>query len=178
MENQNDKQRTQKLALAAILTALVAVLQFLGAFIHIGPFSVSLVLIPIVIGAALCGWQIGAWLGLVFGITVLLKGIACGAAAGAVYKLFERRGRYIAVIIAAVVCPIVNTGIFLIGCAIFFIDTLAGWASATSFGGDIVRYMLFVLVGGNFLFELVSNILLSPAAVRIIDAATKSKKKE
>ena len=103
MENQNDKQRTQKLALAAILTALVAVLQFLGAFIHIGPFSVSLVLIPIVIGAALCGWQIGAWLGLVFGITVLLsgdassflavsipgtvgtvlvKGIACGAAAG------------------------------------------------------------------------------------------------
>ena len=35
MENQNDKQRTQKLALAAILTALVAVLQFLGAFIHI-----------------------------------------------------------------------------------------------------------------------------------------------
>ena len=196
MENQNDKQRTQKLALAAILTALVAVLQFLGAFIHIGPFSVSLVLIPIVIGAALCGWQIGAWLGLVFGITVLLsgdassflavsipgtvgtvlvKGIACGAA---VYKLFERRGRYIAVIIAAVVCPIVNTGIFLIGCAIFFIDTLAGWASATSFGGDIVRYMLFVLVGGNFLFELVSNILLSPAAVRIIDAATKSKKKE
>ena len=110
--------------------------------------------------------------------TVLVKGIACGAAAGAVYKLFERRGRYIAVIIAAVVCPIVNTGIFLIGCAIFFIDTLAGWASATSFGGDIVRYMLFVLVGGNFLFELVSNILLSPAAVRIIDAATKSKKKE
>lgn len=199
MENQNDKQRTQKLALAAILTALVAVLQFLGAFTHIGPFSVSLVLIPIVIGAALCGWQIGAWLGLIFGITVLLsgdassflavsvpgtvgtvlvKGIACGAAAGAVYKLFERRGRYIAVIIAAVVCPIVNTGIFLIGCAIFFIDTLAGWASATSFGGDIVKYMLFVLVGGNFLFELVSNILLSPAAVRIIDAATKSKKKE
>ena len=76
MENQNDKQRTQKLALAAILTALVAVLQFLGAFIHIGPFSVSLVLIPIVIGAALCGWQIGAWLGLVFGITVLLSGDA------------------------------------------------------------------------------------------------------
>ena len=187
MENQNDKQRTQKLALAAILTALVAVLQFLGAFIHIGPFSVSLVLIPIVIGAALCGITVllsgDASSFLAVSIpgtvgTVLVKGIACGAAAGAVYKLFERRGRYIAVIIAAVVCPIVNTGIFLIGCAIFFIDTLAGWASATSFGGDIVRYMLFVLVGGNFLFELVSNILLSPAAVRIIDAATKSKKKE
>ncbi len=196
MANQN-KQRTQQLALGAILTALVAVLQFLGAFIRFGTFSVSLVLIPIVIGAALCGWKVGAWLGLVFGVTVLLsgdaslflavsvpgtvgtvliKGIACGAAAGAVYKLFERRGRYLAVVISAVVCPVVNTGVFLIGCAIFFMDTLAGWSQALGFGTDVVRYILFGLVGGNFLLELGTNILLSPIIVRIIDAATKSKK--
>ena len=196
MANQN-KQRTQQLALGAILTALVAVLQFLGAFIRFGTFSVSLVLIPIVIGAALCGWKVGAWLGLVFGVTVLLsgdaslflavsvpgtvgtvliKGIACGAAAGAVYKLFERRGRYLAVVISAVVCPVVNTGVFLIGCAIFFMDTLAGWSQALGFGTDVVRYILFGLVGGNFLLELGTNILLSPIIVRIVDAATKSKK--
>ena len=196
MANQN-KQRTQQLALGAILTALVAVLQFLGAFIRFGTFSVSLVLIPIVIGAALCGWKVGAWLGLVFGVTVLLsgdaslflavsvpgtvgtvliKGIACGAAAGAVYKLFERRGRYLAVVISAIVCPVVNTGVFLIGCAIFFMDTLAGWSQALGFGTDMVRYILFGLVGGNFLLELGTNILLSPIIVRIIDAATKSKK--
>lgn len=196
MANQN-KQRTQQLALGAILTALVAVLQFLGAFIRFGTFSVSLVLIPIVIGAALCGWKVGAWLGLVFGVTVLLsgdaslflavsvpgtvgtvliKGIACGAAAGAVYKLFERRGRYLAVVISAVVCPVVNTGVFLIGCAIFFMDTLAGWSQALGFGTDVVRYILFGLVGGNFLLELGTNILLSPIIVRIIDAAAKSKK--
>ncbi len=196
MANQN-KQRTQQLALGAILTALVAVLQFLGAFIRFGTFSVSLVLIPIVIGAALCGWKVGAWLGLVFGVTVLLsgdaslflavsvpgtvgtvliKGIACGAAAGAVYKLFERRGRYLAVVLSAIVCPVVNTGVFLIGCAIFFMDTLAGWSQALGFGTDMVRYILFGLVGGNFLLELGTNILLSPIIVRIIDAATKSKK--
>lgn len=196
MANQN-KQRTQRLALGAILTALVAVLQFLGTFIRFGTFSISLVLIPIVIGAALCGWKVGAWLGLVFGVTVLLsgdasgflavsvpgtvgtvlvKGIACGAAAGAVYKLFERRGRYLAVVMSAIVCPVVNTGVFLIGCAIFFMDTLAGWSQALGFGTDVVRYMLFGLVGGNFLVELGVNILLSPIIVRIIDAATKSKK--
>lgn len=196
MANQN-KQRTQQLALGAILTALVAVLQFLGAFIRFGTFSVSLVLIPIVIGAALCGWKVGAWLGLVFGVTVLLsgdaslflavsvpgtvgtvliKGIACGAAAGAVYKLFERRGRYLAVVLSAIVCPVVNTGVFLIGCAIFFMDTLAGWSQALGFGTDVVRYILFGLVGGNFLLELGTNVLLSPIIVRIIDAATKSKK--
>ena len=182
MANQN-KQRTQQLALGAILTALVAVLQFLGAFIRFGTFSVSLVLIPIVIGAALCGWKVGAWLGLVFGVTVLLsgdaslflavsvpgtvgtvliKGIACGAAAGAVYKLFERRGRYLAVVLSAIVCPVVNTGVFLIGCAIFFMDTLAGWSQALGFGTDVVRYILFGLVGGNFLLELGTDILLSP----------------
>lgn len=196
MANQS-KQRTQQLALGAILTALVAVLQFLGAFIRFGTFSVSLVLIPIVIGAALCGWKVGAWLGLVFGVTVLLsgdaslflavsvpgtvgtvliKGIACGAAAGAVYKLFERRGRYLAVVLSAIVCPVVNTGVFLIGCAIFFMDTLAGWSQALGFGTDVVRYILFGLVGGNFLLELGTDILLSPIIVRIIDAATKSKK--
>ena len=50
------------MVLAAILTAIVIVLQFLGAFIKLGPFSVSAVLVPIVIGAATCGVGIGAWL--------------------------------------------------------------------------------------------------------------------
>ena len=93
----------EKLTLGAMLTALVVVLQLVGSFIHLGPFSISLVLLPIVIGAATCGPYIGAWLGLVFGATVLIsgdatlflqfnapatilvvlvKGIACGLLAG------------------------------------------------------------------------------------------------
>ena len=66
----------QRLTLGAILTALVVVLQLLGSFIHLGMFSVSLVLIPIVVGAATCGPWIGGWLGLAFGVTVLLSGDA------------------------------------------------------------------------------------------------------
>lgn len=42
------------------------VLQFAGSAIRLGPFSVSLVLIPIVLGAALYGW----------GMEVLLSGTA------------------------------------------------------------------------------------------------------
>ena len=49
------KINTQKLVITAILTALVIVLQFMGSFIRFGMFSISLVLIPIVIGSALCG---------------------------------------------------------------------------------------------------------------------------
>ena len=59
------KISTQTLALGAMLTALVIVLQLLGSFIRFGMFSISLVLIPIVVGAAMCGPAISAWLGLV-----------------------------------------------------------------------------------------------------------------
>ena len=128
---------TETLALGAILTALVIVLQFIAAMlVRLGLFSVSLVLIPIVIGVATCGIGMGAWLGFVFGVvvllsgdaaaflvvdvlgtvvTVLVKGIACGLCAGLVYKLLEKLNRYVAVFAAAIVCPVVNTGVFLIG---------------------------------------------------------------
>ena len=150
----NKKQQTQKLVLGAVLTALVVVLQLLGTFVRFGPFAISLVLIPIVIGAATCGYKIGAWLGFVFGvvvllsgdataffainvpgtiITVLLKGTLCGLISGLVYEALEKYNRYIAVIAAAVVCPIVNTGIFLIGCSVFFLDTIAEWGAGAGF---------------------------------------------
>lgn len=187
------KMTTQVLVLAAILTALVVVLQSMGSFIRFGMFSISLVLIPIVIGAATCGVKIGAWLGFVFGvvvlmsgdaaaflaisipgtiITVLVKGTACGLAAGLVYKALEKKNRYLAVIAAAIVCPVVNTGVFLIGSVIFFLDTLAQWGNDGGFA-SLGEYILFGLVGGNFLFELGSNIVLSPVIVRLLSIRKK-----
>ena len=62
------KPSTETMILGALLTALVIILQLMGSFIRFGPFSISLVLIPIVIGAATCGTKISTWLGLVFGI--------------------------------------------------------------------------------------------------------------
>lgn len=191
-----NKMSTNTLVLSAVLTALVVILQFMGSFVKLGPFSVSLVLIPIVIGAATCGALTGVWLGLVFGaivlisgdagaflgvnvlgtiVTVLLKGIACGFFAGLVYKLLERFNRYVAVIGAAVVCPLVNTGVFLLGCLVFFMDTVTGWATAAGLGGNVAQYMIFGLVGGNFLFELGLNIIISPVIVRLLNIRKKQK---
>ena len=48
---QRQKTSTETLVLGAILTALVVVLQMMGSFIRFGMFSISLVLVPIVIGA-------------------------------------------------------------------------------------------------------------------------------
>lgn len=198
MKTNNRGMSTKTLVLAAILTALVIILQFLGAFIRFGPFSISLVLIPIVIGAATCGVGISTWLGFVFGLivllsgdaaaflvvnvagtvlTVLAKGLAAGFLAGLAYKgvstLLRGKGRFVAVLAAAVVCPLANTGVFLLGCLLFFLDTIAQWAAAANLGGDIAHYMIFVLVGANFLFELGFNIVLSPIVVRIVQARKK-----
>lgn len=190
----NTQNKTKTLVLGAVLTAMVVVLQFMGSFVRFGPFSISLVLVPIVIGAATCGKGMGAWLGAVFGLvvlisgdaalfltvnvpgtiaTVMLKGIACGFLAGIVYKLMENTNRYLAVVVAAIVCPAVNTGIFLIGCMLFFMETVAGMAQAAGFGADVAKFMFLGLAGGNFLFELAINIILSPAIVRLLNIRAK-----
>ena len=189
MENTKRNQQTRKLVLGAIFTALVIVLQYMVSFIHLGPFSSSLVLSPIVLGAATCGIAIGAWLGFVFGFivlisgdaapfmavsivgtvtTVLLKGILCGLCAGLIYKAFVKVNAYLAVILAAIVCPVVNTGVFLLGCLVFFMDTIKEWGLAAGFDGTLA-YMFLGLVGANFLFELGTNIVLSPVILRVLN---------
>ena len=187
----NEKRKgisTKNIALGAILTALVIVLQLLGQFIKFGPASISLVLIPIVIGAAVCGPKISTWLGFVFGVvviftdgmafmaihavgtivTVLIKGALCGLASGLVYKLFEKKNVYLAVILSAIVCPIVNTGVFLLGCYLFFFDTIKEWGLSAGFT-NVGEYMIIGLVGINFLLELAVNVVLSPIIVRLIN---------
>ena len=192
--NKKEKPQTRKMVLGAILTALVVILQMMGAFIKLGPFSISLVLIPIVIGAATCGVGISAWLGFVFGvvvlasgdagaflavdaigtvITVLLKGTLAGFLSALTYKALEKHNKVLATIAAAVVCPVTNTGVFLIGCLLFFMETIASWAEAADLGANVGQYMIVVLVGLNFLFELGTNIILSPIVVRLLDIRKK-----
>ena len=50
----------------ALVTAIVAVLQVVASFIKFGPFTITLALAPILIGAALYGPKAGAYLGGVF----------------------------------------------------------------------------------------------------------------
>ena len=203
MENTASKRfSTRTLTGMALMTAIVIVLQLLGAFIRFGPFSITLVLIPIVVGAALYGPWAGCWLGFVFGLVVLLsgdaaaflvvnplgtvlvvllKGALSGLCAGAVYlalkSLREKGagGEVAAVVISALAAPIVNTGIFLLGCLVFFMPTIREWAEAFGFP-NAGNYMIFGLVGGNFLFEVLFNIVLSPVIVRLIRLGRKDNK--
>lgn len=183
-----------RLAGLGILTAITIVLQMLGSFIKFGPFSISLTLVPIVVGAALYGPLAGAWLGFVFSmvvlftdaqaflvisvpgtvLTVLLKGTLAGFVAGLVYIAFckirfggEKVSVSLGVILAAIACPVVNTGIFLLGCVVFFLPTIREWGLAAGFE-NVGTYMIVGFVGFNFLFELLFNLVLSPAIEMIV----------
>ena len=184
-----NSEKIHKLVGIGLLTALVAVVYFLTMGITVGPFNITFALIPIVVGAALYGWAAGGWLGLVFGamvlftgganaflvinvpgtiITVLVKGAAAGLVPGLIYKALENKNRWAATICAAAAAPIVNTGIFLLGCLAFFMGTINEWAAGAGVENAGV-YMVTAFVGVNFLVELGANLLLSSVIVRIVD---------
>ena len=189
--------KIKRMASIALLMALVVVMQFISGLIPpVSGFSISLVLIPIVLGAALYGPAAGALLGATFGavvyincvtgadmggamvfqanpalcfLVVLGKGILAGLVSGWVYKLLQGKNSYIAMLCAAIACPIVNTGVFVACMMTFFKDVLSAWAE----GGDVVAYVLSALVLCNFVPELIINVVFSPASERIAQVVQK-----
>ena len=181
-------QKTKNLVGAGVFTAIVLVLQFLGGTFQIGGLNINVSLVPIVVGAAVYGWKVGAWLGLMSGaviliagqaaaflavnplgtiVTVLVKGTLCGLIAGLVYTALSKKSRWASIILAAIVCPVVNTGVFLLGCLVFFMDTLSGWAAGLGYE-NAGSYMILGLAGTNFLLEIGVNVVLAPVISRLI----------
>lgn len=99
----------------------------------------------------------------------LVKGAAAGYVSAVVYKLIAPQNSLAAVILASVLCPVVNTGLFIAGMLLFFKDVLLGWAS----GASLIYYVIFGLTGINFVVELLSNLILSSAVTRIIGISKK-----
>lgn len=185
------------LAGVGLLMALVIVLQYVGGMIPpVGGFSFSLVLIPIVLGAAVYGPAVGMLLGGTFGVVVIIncitgtdvggamvfqanpvlcvlvvmgKGVLAGLAAGLVYRFMKKVNPYLAMLCSAIICPVVNTGVFVVCMMTFFKDVLSAWAG----GGDIVAYVLSGLVLCNFVPELIINVVFSAPGQRIKDVIVK-----
>jgi len=185
-------EKLVRLVFLALLTAVVIIFQLLGNFVNLGITSVSLVLVPVVLGAVMLGAGAGCFLGAVSAIVilfsgaasaffvlspigtsvvVLLKGALSGLFAGYVYKLVCKINKVLASFLAAIVCPVVNTGIYVIGCITVFKPFLA-----TNFGfdgGNLLIFVFTIMVGLNFPFELLLNVVLSPAIIRLSDIGVK-----
>ena len=193
-----NKQKIRQMTTLSLLTAVIVVLQLLGYVLpRIGPFGLSFVLVPIVIGAAYYGPKAGAILGGAFGVivcfcsyngidaggfmvwqaspllcilVVMTKGILAGTVSGWAYRLLHSKSSGIAIIAASIICPVVNTGIFLLGMSAFFMDVLRVWAD----GSNIVGYVLTGIILINFVPEFIITVVLSPACRRIIQAVQKN----
>lgn len=186
----NNKFDVRKLTGLALLTAIVVVLQLLTtAVARAGMFSFTIALVPIVVGAALYGWKSGAWLGFVFAcltlldagaffaisipgtiITCIVKGTMAGLMAGVMYKLIEKKNKFIAVLVAAIIAPIMNSGFFILGCLLFFADFAKQLAGDT----NVLVFILVGFVGINFFIELGVNLVLSPTIVKLIRIGKKT----
>ena len=196
---------TVKMAQLASLTAIVLVLQLAGIGIKL-PFlatPVSLVLIPIALGAMLLGPAAGAWLGFVFGMVVfitcgvmgmdplftgvlfannpvmtaiicIVKSTAAGFIAGLLFRFLNKVNSILAVFVSAAIVPVINTGLFILGC-LMISDTIA--ANFVGEGSTVIYFLVVVCAGFNFIFEFLVNLLFSPAIHRIIEVVSKRLKK-
>lgn len=192
-----------RMAELSILTAIVIVLQLTGTAIRIPILgtSVSLVLVPIVLGAIMLGPKAGAWLGLVFGAVVyfaggvmgmdfftnflfvhnpvitfcicIFKSTLAGLASGLAYKALEAKGKTMAVVVAAILAPVINTGIFVLGC-LTILDTISAVMAAIGSTGTVIYFIFIGCAGWNFIFELTLNLLLAGTIERIIRIVRKT----
>ncbi len=189
------KDNQRKFIYTALFAAVVVVLQMFVS-IPLGMFTVTLTLVPIMLGAILFGPVSGAILGGVFGVVVaiqvatgaagaasslmlaqapvitivlcILKGAVAGLVSGLIYKAvmkFEKPN--LAVILSAVACPIVNTGIFCLGLTVFYNNLLNEWAIGGGFASAFT-FIILGLIGLNFVVEFAVNVLLIPVALRMI----------
>ena len=190
MNNYGDRLR--KMTGLALFGAVIAVLTIICTFVRFGPFSITLALSAIVVGGAVYGMKAGAYLGGLFGFIVLItgifgwdggtvmlllgenalgciaiclgKGAAAGWASAFVYGLLEKKNQKLAVTLAAITCPVVNTGLFILGMYVFFLSTLEAWAG----GMNVLYFAIIGLTGINFLVELAVNLILSSGITGLI----------
>ena len=189
------KDTQRKFIYTAMFAAVVVVLQMFVS-IPLGMFTITLTLVPIMLGAILFGPASGAFLGGVFGVVVaiqvatgaagaasslmlaqapfitvflcVLKGAAAGLTSGLVYKAISKLEKpNLAVILSAVCCPIVNTGIFCLGLTVFYNNLLNEWAIGGGFASAFT-FIILGLIGLNFVVEFAVNVLLIPVALRMI----------
>ncbi len=181
-----NSKKIQRMVGIASLVAIVVVLQLIATYMPKLPGGISptLALIPIVVGAILYGPVGGIILGAAMGVMVIvdpqtlavfmphnpaatiilciLKTAVAGGVAGLIFKLLYKKNVLVAVILASISVPILNTSLFTVGVLMFFGDI---------YGGGGARAVLATLIGliwVNFIVEFAINSFLSPVVHRII----------
>lgn len=198
---QNQNQKILRMVEMAMLLALVIVLQIFGGMFKIGPFSLTLVLIPVVIGSIVLGPVSGAVLGTAFGVVVLIqcvsgidvggnllwsinpfftaliclgKGAAAGFVPGIIYRSLTKKTQNAGLRLTAAILAGVSAPIVNTGLFLAGLSTFFHSTLIAWAGGtNVLVYIITGLVGINFLIEFVINLVVSPAIATIVNVLNK-----
>ena len=177
----NKRITTQQIVGTGLLLALEIIFQIIGNYLQFGPVNINLSLVAIVLAAVLYGPLSGAILGFFNGIIVLfspstialfmpispigtvlaclLKCTLAGLIAGFVFKLFKDKNNIVGLILVSILVPVINTGIFSLLCLLFFRPFLESGVSEAY--PNIGAFLIFGVIGINFLIEIVSTTVVS-----------------
>ena len=188
------KITTKTITGTALLTAVELVLIVISNYVSIGPVNINLALIPIALASMIYGPLAGLFIGLVNGLVTilspstqaifmpispfgtvficLLKTGLAGFLAGLIYLPFKNsessKKKLVGAIIASISVPIINTGLFSVGCYTFFYGWLSELTESSSYDSSFL-VLLFVIIGINFIFEFTISLLLSPSINMLIN---------
>ena len=184
-------ESVKKITGVAVLLAIEVVLQIIGNHVALGPITLNLALIPIALGAIMYGPFVGALLGVANGVVVLLgpgtqalffsnapvgtvftcllKCTIAGFVSGLVYKLISKKNEFVAVVIASLLVPIINTGLFVLACMTIILKAVeAAQKIYKASDMNYYRFLFLIFIGWNFVFEFGITAFLSPTINRII----------
>ena len=178
------KITTRQIVVTGLFLALEIILQVISNYLHLGPVNLNLSLIAIVLAAVICGPFSGAVVGFFNGLMAifspstlaifmpisplgtvlacLLKTTLAGLIAGFVFNALKNKNKFIGLILASILVPVINTGIFSIFCLLFFQPFLqSGVDAAPADYPNIGAFLIFGVIGVNFLIEIATTVVLS-----------------
>ena len=195
------KFNTKKMVQLAILIAIILLMAFtpLG-YLKIFIIDITLLVVPVAVGAVLLGPTAGAILGFTFGftslilsfssplgammldinpifrvITCIVPRVLCGWLTGVVYVVAKKNSKLskISVPLANLSCPIFNTIFFMTALMVFYYNTPAIQNMAASKNVLNPIALVFVLVGANALIEAVACFVVGTAVTKALQVAFK-----
>lgn len=202
-KNSNHK-RIVNLTITAVLTGIIVVMSFTPiGYLKVGPLELTLIMIPVIIGAVTQGALTGAFLGAVFGITSfiqcftgsvlgavlvsksipktfivcfvsrLLAGFLCGFIFSLCKKHIKKQN--LSFIIAGISGSLFNTLFFLGLLALLFMNTTFTPEQAAALGGldSVLNTVIAIAAGINAPVELIACAILGTAIGKAVSTATK-----
>jgi uncharacterized membrane protein len=191
----------KNVSLLGILIALVIVLQLFASAIPMFEVTINFSLIPIALAGILLGWFGGAIVGLTCGLVVfitmavlggepstafffqtqpailtamcVLKTTVAGIVSGLVFKVLKNKNTHLATIISALIIPIVNTGIYMLG-IVLMKESAAQFMGLNTSSAGVVFSVVFGLIWLNFVLEIAITAIFTPAVYRVLKVIGKN----